>query len=262
LLVDVSGLDDGAPTTDSGADAIEVSTEDAATDGSAQVDAIADAEAGLPFCQAAQAASSDASPMLFCDDFDDVGRTSFVAGGWSVAYQSPVLTNDTPFSTPLAGRATFTTEAGEPGRALGAFTVPFDPARTTLTISARMRPRVDYQGGVVELFIGGCTLAWASGYVDNHCPAVGTTFSGAAAFVEDKWTRLEIKLTRTSATAIEIQTTNGEGAAALVSVGTLDVSDGGSAYTGNVTGLTIGFGETGGDLTGTVDFDNVLVTVE
>jgi hypothetical protein len=138
-------------------------------------------------------------------------------------------------------------------------TIAFPADKTTLTISAMIRPvgMAGAGGRVLSLSYGSCYVDFAAtgGVGYRTCPANGG-LTGARSLQADTWTHVSLSLQRT-AQGESVRVVVGDGAAAVVAKGDLGGNDGGVPTS---VGFTIG--NATNDSTYVVDYDDVLVVLE
>jgi hypothetical protein len=207
--------------------------------------------------------------VVFCDDFDNPGRSSFELG----CYQSScwthydvralgTLIDDNPFSAPRAVRLSSTVGAGDGGargsRGAGLATIAFPADKTTLTLSAMIRPLGNEGPGerVLSLTYGSCSVEFAAtGGFSYRCPLYGA-LPGARSLQAETWTHVSLSIQRT-AQGESIRLVVGDGANAVVAKGDLGPSDGGLP-----SSVAFAIGNATNDSNYAIDYDDVLVVVE
>jgi hypothetical protein len=230
-------------------------------------DGSADAGTSTSFCLSRDAGTGT---VVFCDDFDAPGRSAFEIG----CYQSACWTHfdsnavgqlitDGPYSAPRAARLSSAVDAGDGGvrasRGAGIVTIAFPADKTTLTMSAMIRPHGAEGLGerVFAVTYGSCFVDFAAtgglGYAT--CPATHG-IPGAPNLQSETWTRVSLALKRT-AQGETVRLVVGDGATAIVTTGDILAGDGGVP-----TSAQLIIGNAANNSTYVIDYDDVLVVLE
>lgn len=252
---------DGASSTEMADGAVgDASSADAT--GSSQTDGgLAPPDSGAtPLDAAVEAARSfcselDAAGTVFCDDFDQPGRTSVVGTSWASA-------------AALSGSIDHGMFASSPASALFAFDGGYNAAakagvfplsKNRLTIAATVR--VASGTTDAELYLGNqsatdpCSLYWplVTGQLRAFCP--GTTFVPTDPIPADTWVRLTITVTRQAG---QLHATGRVGAGSIAEADIVTADGGALMATGYW--LKVGWAESA--VHGAVWIDDVVITEE
>lgn len=263
LLVDTDGLDD--PTADAGlpkplgpdahvelADADVGKTEDAPAP---SVEAGADAET-LGFCE------RHAGAALFCDDFDQPGRTNMKSEGWGGVYDYK-LGDPTPtkfFSPPQSAYLNWNwVDSGTGNRNAAQHAIAVPSNVKSIKVSLRVWPGTATPAGQIYfgLVFGNCAIIASTGGVTMSCTApldTGYEDFGLSTPSYEKW-NLQVITLKVRPDGADATSTIGEGSSAITSSHSINVApDAGAPPIAQ-----IGIGDAARDSLAQMYFDDILV---
>lgn len=242
---------DGASKTDSGT---PIDGGDAGTDANAPAEAGVDSgvdASGLGFCASHPGA-------LFCDDFDQPGRTDLRTEGWTPFYDYPLgaLVTTQFFSAPRSVRFVQDwPDAGGPSRMVAIRSFGVSAATTGIVASGRVRPELSSPSymGWLEAELRGCDVYLT--FQEANLYWNGSTYwLGNISTAFEKWTAAAITI-KARPNGCDVSVTVGEGDSAVTeSTSATEVP-----ATAPPSNAIISIGHSGSDSVGAVEVDDILV---
>jgi hypothetical protein len=207
--------------------------------------------ASSPFC-----ATNRGDATVFCDDFDEPGRTDVGAGGWSAFQPFPTgeVVTEKFTSPPQAARF-----ACDGGRAGVRRTVPFPATATRFTLRAKVQPSSPYgsSGDLLQIAYSTCTIEL---YADNDltvsCDGLSPQTLPVPTVPPGQFTALSLGFERT-ADGLHVFTESGEGSTKITNDASFSVTALAASESAEIR-----IGDLGDDIVGTAWIDDVLVEVK